>query len=173
MRRGAFTLVELVATLVVLGMLAVVTAPMLMESVEGYAAASGRAQLHTEASLAMERMTRELRNIAPAGEGPEPRIDEVTGTSITFNDDERLWLEGSALRLRVEGVEAVLATDVAWFELEAFDESDEVVALPVRGAATEDVRRLRVSITLAREGVSERLEAKVFLRAGMSAGEGA
>lgn len=166
-RRGGFTLVEAIATLVVLGVLAGATAPMMVESIDGYAAATTHAQLHAEVSLALDRVTRELRNVAadPDTGGPESHLALVRSTRIEYNDDDALWLDGTDLRIRSGGSNATLLRDVVAFELTSYDEDNQKLAENLAWPATAPVRRVQVDLTASRHGVAEKLRARVFLRA--------
>jgi MSHA biogenesis protein MshO len=60
-----FTLVELILVVIVLGILAIVTTSYLGLGVRMYAEANGRTQLLNQSRFAIERLTRELRNVVP------------------------------------------------------------------------------------------------------------
>ena len=63
--QSGFTLVELVTVIVVLGILSIGTVSFINDSTEGFAAAGRRTELGTDARLAFDRMSRELRNALP------------------------------------------------------------------------------------------------------------
>lgn len=60
-----FTLVELILVIIVLGILATVTTSYLGLGVRMYTEANDRAQLLNQSRFAIERLTRELRNVVP------------------------------------------------------------------------------------------------------------
>jgi MSHA biogenesis protein MshO len=62
---NGFTLVELILVIIVLGILATVTTSYLGLGVRMYTEANDRAQLLNQSRFAIERLTRELRNVVP------------------------------------------------------------------------------------------------------------
>ncbi len=77
-QRG-FTLIEMVMTIVLIGIIAAVIAPVLSTTIGGFHAARVRNDLTAQARLVLERLTREIREADPAGITVNP-----AGTSLTF-----------------------------------------------------------------------------------------
>ncbi len=175
-RRG-FTLTELVATIVVLGIIGAVSSGIMFTATDGYLDAATTAQLHTELSIALDRCIRELRNVQldTSAAAIAPDIDSVTATSITWNDDYSISLSGGDLMLAINGgAAAVLLSDVTSFSVQAYDEDNSALGATLAGAACDDIRRVAISATIERSGVSETLRTKLFLRSTMDhAGTGA
>ena len=65
MREHGFTLVESIMTILLLGILAMVTIPFLRQATEAYLDAQSYADLTAHGRQAMERLSRELRNAVP------------------------------------------------------------------------------------------------------------
>jgi hypothetical protein len=163
--------VELIATIVVLSVLGSVASSMLYAATEGYLEAATTAQLHTEASIALARIARELRSVALDSSAADvaPDVESISTSSIVWNDDASLDLSGTSLLLQESGGSAaLLLSDVSAFTLAAFDESDASLALPRSGDDCDAIRRIQVSVTLQRYGVSQTLSTKVFLRSTIS-----
>lgn len=76
-RRG-FTLVEMVLTIVLLGIISAVLAPFFYSATSGYLDTQARARLTGEGRLALERLSRELREADPAS------ISISGGNEISF-----------------------------------------------------------------------------------------
>ncbi|MBT8486811.1 MAG: hypothetical protein HKO59_07605 [Phycisphaerales bacterium] len=171
-RRRGFTLVEALATIVVLTALGSVGATVLYESTDGFVEASTRAQLHTELSLAMDRAVREIRKIDrdPAATGVAPDINGVTATEIRWHTPEtKLWRSGSFWYLNLDGGAAnVLLRDVTAFTLETYDESNALLGTVLTGTGCDPIRRVLLEVTITRNGVSETLRSKVFVRSTLS-----
>jgi prepilin-type N-terminal cleavage/methylation domain-containing protein len=173
-RRG-FTLIELVSTIAVLAALATVASGIIFAATDGYLQATTSAQLHTELSLALDRIVRELRNVPidDAAGGVAPDIDSLTDESIDWDDDNSLALSGGELLLTIDGgAPAVLLADVTALSLQGYDESNSAMSQPLSGAACDDIRRVSATITIERYGVSETLRSKVFLRSTMQGAGG-
>ncbi|MHC5023415.1 MAG: PilW family protein, partial [Planctomycetota bacterium] len=82
-RRG-FTLIEAVATILVLGVVGTGTSMILLSSVESYLDGAAAAQLHSEASIALDRLMREVRMIEldSGASGIAPNIDSMSALAI-------------------------------------------------------------------------------------------
>ncbi len=161
--RVGFTLVEAVATIAIIAALGSVSSTLVLTAIDGYTRSATAAQLHSEASIALDRIDRLLRNIAADGGSPE--ISSVTATSITWETNSTLSLSnGNIVFIDEGGPQRVLLGDVASFQIRAFDESNSAMAVTLNGAACEDIRRIAVAVTLERSGVTQSLRTKVFLR---------
>lgn len=176
--RRAFTLIETIATIVVLAVLGSSASMILLTSTDGYIDAASQGQLSAEASVSLDRIVRELRSIpldSPAG-GLAPDIDTVTVNSITWKDGDgdacSLTLSGTDLMLAVDGqAAAVLQGDVATLSVATFDESNAALAGSLSGATCDAIRRIELTMTLQRSGVAETLRTRLFLRCTMVGAE--
>ncbi|MHC4101610.1 MAG: prepilin-type N-terminal cleavage/methylation domain-containing protein [Planctomycetota bacterium] len=177
-RRRAFTLIESMATISVLAVLGSIASFLILDSVDGYTEAATSAQLHAELSIAMDRAMREIRKIeldAGATTPPGPNITDINaaGDNIQWTNTaveaHSLYKSGSDLMLEVEGGgAAVLLSDVTAFAVQTYDEDDGPLANPLTGAACDDIRRVQLNVTIQRNGASESLRTKVFIRSTMS-----
>ena len=83
-RDSGFTLIEIVITMVLLGILAGVLAPMFVSSMDAYSDTAARNELTARGRLALERLARELRLAVPnsvrivANAGGNPGLEFVT-----------------------------------------------------------------------------------------------
>lgn len=175
--RRAFTLIEAIATMVVLSILGTFGSSIILSNTEGYFDASLTGQLHVELSISMDRIVRELRMIEldSAATGMAPNIDSVTASSMTWRNDAgnvfSLSLSGNNLMLAVDGAAAnLLLSEVTMFSIQVFDEDNAALAASLSGISCDPIRRVSVSITLTRYGVSETLGTRVFIRSMMSGG---
>ncbi|MFN9973951.1 MAG: type II secretion system protein [Phycisphaerae bacterium] len=168
--RRAFSLVEVIATMVIVGFLGVVIASMVRHAVDGYSGAAVRAELLNNASAALERLVTGVRDIplrasiTPA----EPWITSITANSISVVGNHGISLSGTNLQLIVAGVATTLVGDVSDFQVRAFDQSNAAMATALSGDECDPVRRLQFTLTLSRNGVSETVRTRVFLRCMMS-----
>lgn len=170
-RRRGFTLIESIATITVLGVLAGVSANLLYTASTSYRDASTRAHLCDDVTVALDRVAHRMTSIArdTSASVVAPQISSITPTSIAWNGDCSLTLSGAQLMLVESGSAArVLLDNVTSFSVSAYDESNSALAGTLSGAATQAVRRLRFQITAQRLGITETVRTKIFIRSTMA-----
>lgn len=172
--RRAFTLVEAVSTIVILGVLSVVSTRLIGEGARQYAQGASRAELSDEMGTAMERIVTELRQMqAMGGSDPVcPDFNSIASGAISWNDDngERdLTFSAGQLTSTDNGTTTVLLSGVTSCVFRAYDENNVALAasLPTPDDCA-DVRRLEITLTVSREGVSETIRTRVFFRCCMA-----
>ena len=168
-----FTLIESIATIVVLAVLGSITSLLIVNAVDGYSEAATSAQLHGESSIALDRAVRELRRIEldSAATGVAPNISSVTPTSIAWEPNSSLSLSGARLMLVDNGATAaVLLDDVSALSITTYDQSNTALAASLTADQCDPIRRIVIDVTLQRHGVSDTLRSKVFIRSTMSGG---
>ena len=181
--RSGFTLMESIATIVILAILGSIASFLVVDAVDGYVSASGSAQLHAEASLAMDRIMRELRKIEldPDHVPPPdvaPHIDAVTANSINWWEEgvgahSLSWsaTAGDPLMLAIDGAAAIiLIDDITGFTVSTFDAANLALPAVPSAAERETIRRIAVVLTIQRSGITESVQTKVFIRSTMSGG---
>ncbi|MHC4429357.1 MAG: pilus assembly FimT family protein [Planctomycetota bacterium] len=180
-RRRAFTLIESMATIAVLATLGSIASFLILDAVDGYSEAATSAQLHAELSIAMDRALREVRKIEPdtGAAGVAPNITNVNAANNNIqwtdsgSDAYSLYQSGSSLMLEIDGGgPAVLMSDVTAFTVLTYDEDNGALATPLSGAACDDIRRVALNVTVNRNGVTESLRTRIFIRSMMSGAEG-
>jgi prepilin-type N-terminal cleavage/methylation domain-containing protein len=168
-RLGAFTLVELIAVMAIMSIVGLTIGYVMPTAVIGFRDSTTRAQLLEEASTTLERLALELRAIpldATAPSSVAPDISGVTPTSIDWDTDWSLELIGANLVLtEAGGASAVLQPNVSSFSIACYDESDAALAASLSGSACDPIRRIQIELTLTRDGISQSLRTRIFLRA--------
>lgn len=165
-RRG-FTLVELLAAIVVIGAVLSVAASIVLSSADAYAAASSQREAEERISLALDRMVRAIREAPedPAMPG-SPDIADAASDAITLNGGVRYSIKSGVLfEKNAAGDASPLCTGVTVFELTYLGGDGLPVDL-AGGAPTTDIRR--VIIRLAAGGAE--LQTSVFVRAALNGG---
>ncbi len=170
-RRG-FTLVEVIAVIVLLSVLGGVTSSLILNSTAAFTDSSIRMQLHGEASVTLDRLVREWREIDadPVTGPPTPHITEASIAAMSWSADSRVRLEGTDLLLAADGAaEHLLCNCVSEFTIAYFDESNRplLVGGSVPAADRPKIRRLALRLSVTRQGLTESLETRVFLRCAM------
>jgi hypothetical protein len=167
------------ATVAVLAALGSIASFLIMDAVDDYSETASTAQLHAELSIAMDRLIREVRHIELDGSasGVAPHIVGLGSTYVAWQDSDSdnysFTLSGGVIYLQIDGVAgAVLLTDVSAVDVKAYDQDNTELPGPLAGAACDDIRRVSIEITLLRNGVSQSLRSKVFIRSTMSGAEG-
>ena len=169
-RRPGFTLVEVIATIAIISVIGSIASRTIITALNGYTTSATRAQLHSELSIAMDRIDRELKRIPQkASYGSiAPNITSVTGTSIAWNGNYSLSLSGPQLQMVDNGAATtVLLDNVTSFSIQAYNESNTALSATLSGTACDPIRRVVVQITIQRSGITETLRTKVFLRGTM------
>jgi prepilin-type N-terminal cleavage/methylation domain-containing protein len=172
MRRG-FTLVEAISTVSVLAVLGSIASMLVVNSVNAFTQAATAAQLQTELSIALDRIDRHMRDVqldASAGAGViAPDIASVSATSITWHTDYSLSFSGDQVLLVENGGTArILLDDVTSFIIQTCDDDDTPLSTTLSGAGCDPIRRIAVTATAQRSGVSQSLRMKAFIRSTMS-----
>lgn len=176
-RSLGFTLIEMLATISALAILGSIASFLIVDAVDGYVAASTHAQLHTELSLAMERITREIRRIElnPTVPGAVPYITGVDSSFLNWrdgdDDDYALTYAGGNLTLQFNGGPAdLLLTDLTTCTFKAYDQSNGLLPGPLAGTDCYPIRRISIDLAISRSGVTESVSTRVFLRSTMQGG---
>ncbi len=89
---NGFTLVEIVITIVLIGILSGIAALIILQGVKAYSGEQSRSDVHYQARVAMERMTREARLIrscaaiaGPANPSNTLSFTDVNGNNVVFS----------------------------------------------------------------------------------------
>ncbi len=165
-----FTLIEAIASIVVLAVVASTSTSVVWAAVQSFEHGAETARLQSEASIAMERMIRDLRGVA-LNDSNTPDISSVTDGSITWNGSTRsLALSGTDLVLTVNGAGRVLLEGVTAFSVQAYNGANTAMATTLSGSACDPIRRLSLQVDVARGEASSSVRTKVFLRCMMLEG---
>jgi prepilin-type N-terminal cleavage/methylation domain-containing protein len=165
-RRGvlrAFTLIELLATLIIVSTVAAVASPIVLTATDAYAKSAKQRRSAERAAAALDRLSRILRE-APAKATPAGATDFKAADSSSFGlvGGTGVALTGSTVTLETSGVPATpLCPDVTAFEITYLDSSGVAVNVAL---GTDAVRR--VVIRLAAGGTE--LSTSVWLRASLN-----
>lgn len=163
-----FTLVEAVAALAIIGVVVGIAANILFTSADAYTQSNTRADLVVQADAAMQRMVRELREI-PLREG-QPQIEVIAEDALMWGPDDYTLSESSGTITLIKGPEErVIATDVTSFLLVGFDESNSQIPPNSVDEEAARTRRIEITLTVERDGVSHTLRTRAHLRTTMPA----
>lgn len=175
---AAFTLVEVIATIVVMSIIAGVASRVLFQAFAGLNDASTRATLSTQLATAMERVTGELHSIAikPASSPATPDITACTATSLTFNTPaaaRTISLSGTNLLFSGSAkASAIIATNISSLTIQTYDGANTAISASPTAAEIATIRRIQVTLVATSGGMTETLRTTVYIRC-MALGSGA
>lgn len=133
--RAAFTLLELLAAVVVMSIIAAVIAPVVATASESYTVTREVRSSTERVAYALDRVTRMVRQ-APIGEDDSGvGVATATSTTLIFTDGSGLALDGDTLEMVLPtGETAPLCTEVESFEIRYLDRdgTTDVMATPER-----------------------------------------
>ncbi len=161
-RRG-FTLVEMLATLVVVGTVAAVASPIIVGATQAYAKSASQRRAVEQVSGALDRLSRILRE-APTKAAPAGATDfsSASASGFALSSGLNVALSGTTLMLGTTAVkESPLCQGVTAFQITYLDSAGTAVSV---ASGTDAVRR--VIIRLAAQGVD--LSTTVWLRASLN-----
>lgn len=149
-----FTLIEIVITIVLIGILSGIAAMIILQGVRAYSDEQSRSDSHYQARLAIERMAREIRTIKQPGllgaATPPPVIGAISGNpaaSFIFTDASGATitysLSGTTLNRTVGGIPAALAQNVMTLEFWHYDNT----GTPTTAAASVWTVRIDITVT--------------------------
>lgn len=166
--RQGFTLVELLAVLVLTAGVASVTTPIILAASEAFASAAAQRDSTESASMAVDRLVRMIRAIPDGSEDAPgvPAISSFSAGSLVLNDGTAVTLSGTSLELTLPGTAAApLCTQVTAFEFTYYGDDGMVLDL----AAAPPQQSVRsIGIHLVRSGAVE-LRTRAFLRCTLGA----
>lgn len=177
-RPRGFTLIEAITTIVIIAIVSTISTSLVRTAMGVYENAATRAELSDRLSIAMDRITTELRTMDQTGSvgSNQPNITALTATSITFvasGATRTIALSGTNLELSGSlASNIVLAPEVSDFSLLGYDNVNAALPASPTPAQIATLRRLQVSISATRNGVTETLRTKLFIRE-LAAGSGA
>lgn len=109
--KNGFTLIELVITMVLIGIVAYVVASSLSTGIRAFFVTDNRKEALDQARTAMERMTREIRNVRSSAD-----ISAADATTFTFFDVSGASISfalGGGNITRTSGTPNILATGIS------------------------------------------------------------
>lgn len=148
-------MVETVISLVVIGVIAGVSMPLISSAADNAVVARRVRRSADGTTFALERVVRLLRDCP--GSSTTLSITAATASSVTFNNGKRVYLSGTNLMLvESPGNEAILASDVSSFVIQylADNGTTSTLATPTTTA--------RFNITVIKDSVE--FQASVFPR---------
>jgi prepilin-type N-terminal cleavage/methylation domain-containing protein len=163
LRRHAFSLVELVATISVVALLAGVTTAVMSRAVGEHGVTNRAFELTTRASLAMTRIADEFRLIQTATGQDRLDLSNLTPGRVTWTSGQEVRLSGSSIIHRAaDGTESILCDGCSSLVFTGYDQDG--VAIPANPTPPQlaSVTRIGVDMVLSDQGGQAHLRTRVF-----------
>lgn len=157
--RRAFTLVEVVVSITVLGVVAAVTLPLVGSVSSSYAAAADVRERTERVAFAVDRCVRLLREVPAGADSASISVTAASSSSILLSDGRGLEVSGGTLLLRQGSSTFPLCRSVTSFTISCLA-TDGVTSTLATPASTHVFR-----VSLTADGVT--LAAAAFPRARM------
>lgn len=151
MGQKGFTIIEIILSIVILGIIAGIGLPIIAEIGESQIIANRRNDLAESGRLAIDRLVREIRRI-------KDDTSVVTANSTVFQfidiDDNTISfsLSSGVLRRTYNGTANDLAGDAASFNISYYDQSGSLISSPAVSPSATDIRRVRLNLGLEISG---------------------
>ncbi|MFO7761810.1 MAG: type II secretion system protein [Desulfobia sp.] len=117
-KEDGFTLIEIIAVLILAGILAVMAGSGLLSAVRGYLLARESTALSQKAQLCLDRLTKEYRLCYDCGDGSLREFTNPLGDRVLSLDGTELKINGDTLVDRVDNLELSLSGDLLDLTLE-------------------------------------------------------
>ncbi len=170
-RVSGFTLIETIGVIVVLSVLGSVVAMLIGQLGAAYFDSTVQGQMHIEASVSLDRLVREIRQIPKVEGSDTPSITTATNSALEWASIGSITASGTDLLLQTDGVhEDILVSKITFFTLDYLNNTGQ--SLLINGSVPEnsisEIQRIRISLTLSHVGQTDTLHTLVFLRSTMS-----
>ena len=160
---AGFTLIELVMVVAIVGVLSTVVSHMMLSAHTAYTEASTRSRLVGETDWALQRLTREIREI---GNNSGNADITTANVSLLHFGTTQIQLASGTIQIR-EGAGGFkgLLEDVTSLTFAYFDEANTALtSTPLVGANRDNVRRVSITIVQTVAGDPITMRTKVYLR---------
>lgn len=162
---GGFTLIELVLTMLILGIIAAVASQFALQGIRSYSTEQDRGDAHSQARLAVERVTREARSIRSCADivgaaNPAATLSftDITGVAVAFS------VAGGVLN-RGGDILAQGVTSAQPFRfLDMNGAASTSCPLPPNPSAATDIWFVEIDLTCAQATESLRVRSRVHPR---------
>jgi prepilin-type N-terminal cleavage/methylation domain-containing protein len=172
-----FTLIETIMVIALLGIVAAIIAIPLSQAVKGWFQSTSREGVSQSGRIAIERMTREIRNTARKSNNT-PCISTATATSFSFSDlngdltncnsitFSRVGAGAPYTIQRTEpfgGTAYILTNNINSIDINYYNSGNGVIARPVSALNIPTIRRLAIEIVSTQGGEIVRKYNEVYL----------
>lgn len=145
LKKNGFTLIETVVVILIMGIIAAIGVPLLLEATEAMSFLTVRPDLTQSADVALSRMSREIRRLRD-----DISISVATASQFAFYDIDNVLISYS--RIGVNLMRNTLTTDILASNINSliftyYDDDGNVLANPTVGIGTlTNIRRIEITL---------------------------
>ena len=159
----AFTIIELIMVIVITGIIAGITAMLILQVMNVYSFVTVREVILSDGELAMGRMSREIRQIEDAesiytADNEEIDFEDAYQTRIDFR------LSGNSI-MRMENLvndDVLVSSDLTTLQFLYRDKDNIVLSTPV--AIPANIKRIQINLTIKKGDEEIALQSQVYPR---------
>ncbi len=158
-----FTLVELVIVIVLMGIITGIVGSILLGAIDAWTFKFNRQDLLSDGRLAMNRMAREIKEVknrakVTTADASEFSFENIDSVDITYA------LSDTDLDRTEDETTNTLAEDVSSLAFTYFDADGDEIEEPDVAPGATDIRRIRINITLTKNGENFYLQSDISPR---------
>jgi len=162
-KNKGFTLVELMIVIVIVGIAASIIGFMLLGVIDAWTFKLNRADLLWDGRVSINRMTREIRTVKTStsvttASTAQFRFTDVGNKDITYS------LSSTNLNRTENGTANLLAENVSALAFTYYNSSGTAIPSPTVSPSATDIRRVRINLTLTKNGQNVYLQSDVSTR---------
>lgn len=153
-KRRAFSLIEFVMVIVIIGILVAIGVPLLMEAADAWLLQSQRKEMSESAKIAIDRMVREIRRATSitTAQAATLQFTDIDSQNITFTRS------GATLQRTLAGTTNNLADNATSLTFAYYDASGNPTAV------LADIRRIQINLSFSLGGTQISLQSQVSPR---------
>ncbi len=159
--QNGFTLLEIIVTLIIMGLISLSATAFLLYGVEGFLMARANTEVYQKASIAMERLVRETKNFDTLFQITSDSMRyqrDNQGFGVALVGDDIMMIRANALPDEDNG--SILIDNVNAFSIVFEDVDGNPWAVPVDNSLT-GLSKITISMTIAVGGTSRTFSAEV------------
>jgi len=158
-----FTLIELVIVITIIGIITGIIGSILLGAIDAWTFKFNRQDILSDGKLAMNRMVREIKEVknrakVTTADPSEFSFENMDNVDITYA------LSGTDLDRTEDEVTNTLAEDVSSFTFTYFDADGIGIETPTVAPGATDIRRIRINLTLIKNGETLYLQSDISPR---------
>lgn len=150
-KKNGFTLIELVIVIATVGIISTIIGSMLLGVVDAWTFKFDRNDLLSDGRIAINRMTREIRTVKTSTSVTTASTTQFRFTD-TGNKDITYSLSSTNLNRTEDGTANLIAENISSAAFTYYDTNGNTIAAPLVSPSSTDIRRVRINLTLTKNG---------------------